>query len=135
MTKHAIKRVGFTGTRQGMSARQRSRFHKLLWLSGATHFHHGGCVGADIDAHRIAKGLRLTVEVHPCTLAGQQGNFSSADVVHPTKPPLERNRDIVDAVGRMFACPRTPTEELRSGTWATIRYARRRCRQLTILKP
>ena len=39
-------------------------------------------------------------------------------------PPLVRNRNIVRAVDIMIAAPATDKEELRSGTWATVRYCR-----------
>jgi hypothetical protein len=42
-------------------------------------------------------------------------------------PALVRNRSVVEAAfgGLLIACPKGP-EVWRSGTWATIRYARRR---------
>lgn len=36
---------------------------------------------------------------------------------------LARNRDIVDETEILIACPGHMHEELRSGTWSTIRYA------------
>ena len=42
---------------------------------------------------------------------------------HP-KPYLDRNRDIVDACEVLLATPDGP-ERLRSGTWSTVRYARK----------
>lgn len=46
-------------------------------------------------------------------------------MVHPAgDDPLARNRRIVAAVDVLIAAPETDREELRSGTWATIRYAR-----------
>jgi hypothetical protein len=41
----------------------------------------------------------------------------------------------VDATGWLLAAPRTKTEEQRSGTWATIRYARKLGRQVCLLWP
>ncbi len=39
---------------------------------------------------------------------------------------LDRNRDIVAAVSILIAAPETDIEEQRSGTWATVRYARKK---------
>jgi hypothetical protein len=41
------------------------------------------------------------------------------------KPYLVRNREIVEGVDLLIACPKEPVEVLRSGTWATVRIARR----------
>ena len=43
----------------------------------------------------------------------------------PELPPLVRNHKIVGAVHLLIATPKTDKEELRSGTWATIRYAKK----------
>jgi cytosine/uracil/thiamine/allantoin permease len=39
-------------------------------------------------------------------------------------PYLWRNHQIVDATAALLACPFEFEEQLRSGTWATVRYAR-----------
>ena len=53
--------------------------------------------------------------------------------MYAEKRYLERNRDIVDACDILIACPRTLKEELRSGTWATVRYARKVGKPVAIL--
>lgn len=58
-----------------------------------------------------------------------------ADVVHEPRPPLERNRDVVDASDVLLACPGGMAEEQRSGTWATIRYARKAGKPVVIVWP
>lgn len=50
------------------------------------------------------------------------------------KPYLVRNKDIVNASEGMLAAPRGP-EELRSGTWSTIRYARKCRKKVLIMWP
>lgn len=59
----------------------------------------------------------------------------ACNIEYPVKPPLKRNYDIVDACDILLAAPRTLTEELRSGTWATIRYARKTGKKYLILAP
>lgn len=107
--------VGFTGTRAWMSlAQQRQLVDVLRWLGAASRaegrvseFHHGAAEGADTEAAHYAR---------------EQGY---CEVPHPAgSDPLQRNREIVAAVDVLIAAPLTDKEERRSGTWATVRYAR-----------
>lgn len=99
-------------------------------------FHHGDCVGADAQAHitvrRVCIGARIVG--HP-PIKSTRRAFMACDSLWPPKDYLARNRDIVDGVDRMIAAPKGEVEELRSGTWSTIRYARWLGRKLVILKP
>ncbi len=129
---------GFTGTRAGMTEHQQKALELILYdCSKATAaFHHGGCHGADCEAHVIAFVL-TSVVVHPGD-AGQHGKWEKhldTCELRPWKPYLERNRVIVDGCTVLIAAPKSLTEELRSGTWATIRYARKIGRPVIILDP
>lgn len=55
--------------------------------------------------------------------------------VHKAKPPLDRNRDIVNGSDVMLVAPRERKEELRSGTWATYRYAREQGKTCIVVWP
>lgn len=49
-------RIGFTGTREGMAPAQQGAVFAVLTrlrAEGAEWLHHGDCVGADTEAHRI----------------------------------------------------------------------------------
>ena len=48
-------------------------------------------------------------------------------------PALARNRSIVEAGQLLAAVPRFKHEEVRSGTWAAVRYARKRQKRLVVL--
>ena len=124
------KVFGFTGTQQGMTPTQ--RMCTAILLSQARELHHGDCIGADFDAHRIAIGLARVV-VHPPINPTKRAWCEGANEVLSAKPYLERNRDIVDACDILIAAPRTLIEEQRSGTWATIRYARLARRKIYIV--
>jgi hypothetical protein len=51
-------------------------------------------------------------------------------------PPLERNKHIViAAIDGLIATPKTIAEEVRSGTWTTVRYARTLNRDIHIVLP
>lgn len=135
--------VGFTGTRIGMCSNQRLELAEyLLYLKelGFTHFHHGDCIGADAQAAKLAKQFGFIVIAHPGhprdknnTMYRAFTNFN--DVVHEPKPFANRDKDIVDACDRMIATPAGQTEEVRSGTWNTIRYTRKTGKPMHIIFP
>lgn len=125
--------IGFTGTRKGMTERQKAHLWEYLDRY-CDEFHHGDCIGADAEAHDIAWDLGIRVVIHPCDLETQRA-YKIGSVTLPVKPPLERNKDIVEACELLLAAPSTTEEELRSGTWATIRYAKRCGIRGFILKP
>ena len=146
--------IGFTGTREDMTAAQRESFKAVIL---AVHrgrdisFHHGACVGADEEAELLLSELSLTEPLsffsltrYPADVGanlrakgalGASEFVASNTTVKPDKPPLERNKDIVNASDIMIACPKEPLEVLRSGTWATIRYARKIQRPLYLILP
>jgi hypothetical protein len=49
--------------------------------------------------------------------------------------PTSRNHDIVDETELLIACPGELAEAVRSGTWATVRYARKLGRPIVIFWP
>ena len=130
---------GFTGTQRGMSPAQRLAFRRLVAGSGFAEFHHGVCVGADAEAHDlVGVYTRYTVRVlHPPEDDKKQASLvkREGDRVEKPLPYLERNKKIVNACDILIAAPKTLTEERRSGTWATIRYASKRGVPVVILKP
>lgn len=132
-------RLGFTGTRNGTTAEQRATLRSLLTSLKIGEVHHGACLGADTDFAVLMDDLvhDHTVHAHPSNLSGMTSThaLSLADAIHDPMPPLERNRDIVNASDLLIACPQGKEEELRSGTWATIRYARRMGKQIIIIHP
>jgi len=129
-------KIGFTGTQNGMTVEQRDAFVDVVGVLGPCEFHHGDCVGADADA-----AIVVLKEFHGCKVVCHPPNVASkrarvgGHVVLVEKPYLDRNRDIVDACDVLVACPKGDAEEVRSGTWYTIRYARRSGRLLRIVFP
>lgn len=125
--------VGFTASRDGITTAQ---CHVLATeLRGAGRFHHGDCVGGDANAHHIAKALGIRTVRHPAKVPASLRAFCTSDETREAKPPLARNIDIVDETNRLIACPKGYAEEQRSGTWATVRYARKIRRPITIIWP
>jgi hypothetical protein len=111
-------KIGFTGTREGMSETQK---RQLAWMLAVfvyadyhvgreVELHHGFAIGADREAEEIATKLNVpkrNIKRYP---AGDD--------------PLARDRVLADKVDIMVAAPKTDKEIRRSGTWATIRYTR-----------
>jgi hypothetical protein len=114
--------IGFTGTRDGMSIQQRNTLHRRLFDSELGDFHHGDCKGADEQAHDIAKSLGFRVVIHPPDDVRMRA-FTYSDSERYPLPYLVRNKNIVNETKVLYAAPKIAVEELRSGTWATIRYA------------
>ena len=127
--------VGFTGTQRGVTPAQFRRLCEALGAWPRGEFHHGDCVGADASAHDIACALGYRVVIHPPTNDSKRAYCAGAAVVLPPRGYLLRNGDIVDASEVMVATPGELSEQLRSGTWATIRRARRAERPMIIIYP
>lgn len=125
--------VGFTGTRHGMTEAQIATFLTLL-PEYCGPFHHGDCKGADAQASDLASQWRLVIS-HPPTDEKLRAFTPWSTVVLPSKPYIERNHDIVDACDVLIGCPGEMTEQLRSGTWATIRYARKIGKKVVVIYP
>lgn len=149
-------RVGFTGTQQGLTLLQKSHLAKILADLAPSEFHHGDCIGADVQTAMMMQRVRRTfadtsgedpetdrkikavghckIICHPPTNSTKRAFFRGNDVVLPEKDYLDRNHDIVQETQVLVACPKGP-EELRSGTWATIRHARKLLRPIYIIYP
>lgn len=128
-------KVGFTGTQIGMSEAQKLQFVQDLLLLNPTEFHHGDCVGADADAHDIVREFFPGCKIvsHPPTIRSKRA-FKKADEYREPKDYLARNKDIVDETDVLFGSPKSDEEELRSGTWSTIRYSRKQNKEPIVLK-
>ena len=69
-------KVGFTGSRFGMTDAQQQEFLILMGKLGAVEFHHGDCIGADDQAATLTRGIELKEE-------GDDRIYEIAIVVHP----------------------------------------------------
>jgi len=129
---HATK-IGFTGTRRGMTAEQKTALRNLLQAAGGE-FHHGDCVGADAEAHDIAQACGLEPVIHPPTDPKQRAWKAASRILLPL-PYLHRNKEIVRETESIIATPSEFDEQHRSGTWSTVRYARKLGRQVLVILP
>lgn len=128
--------LGFTGTGKGMTVDQLKALVALLNKLRPSEFHHGDCVGADREAHHIVRYHAPTcrIVVHPPIIDSAR-SFCKGDEIQPPLPYLERNRAIVAACDALAAAPLTKEERLRSGTWMTVRAARRSEKPIHFLWP
>lgn len=135
--EHTIspKLVGFTGNRHGFNTLQKNLFEYYVRKYRQFEFHHGDCVGCDSEAHNVVTKLASSTTIaHPPENPKQRA-YCSADIILPEKPYLVRNHDIVDATDILIAVPGQIDEVKRSGTWATIRYARNQNKKILIIRP
>ncbi len=96
--------------------------------------HHGDCIGADTDFHNICSSLKIKIVIHPPDNDSMR-SFCKSDIILPQKKYLARNHDIIDETDMLIAFPATKEEILRSGTWSTIRYARKKNKKIFIIFP
>ncbi len=127
--------VGFTGTQKGMTDPQKKSFRKLLINIQPESFSQGCCTGADYDATKIAYELGIPCVAHPPINQSKVHYHVGYIKVHERKEYLDRNRDIANESELLIACPSSEQEELRSGTWSTIRYGRKSKRYIIIILP
>ncbi len=177
-------KIGFTGTRAGLTAQQAIRIFRELQKFEVTEVHHGDCVGADEMVHYQLVPLLGKPVVNDDETRVERIDVSCHVVVHPPdnpsrrafcghgeqrekvrssvfegqaqltlweepepeacevnarilgkKPYLARNRDIVNAADVLIAGPGGMEEIMRSGTWATVRYARKKQKPVIIVYP
>lgn len=124
-------KVSFTGTRGGMADGQMAALDRVLSTFQPALFVHGDCLGADFNAHRLILTInasadhQIAINTYPSNLEKTRAYTGEEYEVCEPLPPLERNPLIVDAGQLLIACPAGVSELIRSGTWATIRAARR----------
>jgi hypothetical protein len=123
--------VGFTGNRYGMTEEQKTVFKAVINGLAPDEFHHGDCVGCDCEAHKIFVGVKY---IHPPIIPDERA-FCEGDFIDKEKPYLDRNKDIVDCCSILIATPSGVDEYVRSGTWSTIRYARKKKKVIYVIYP
>lgn len=116
--------LAITGSRQGITAEQREFLMECA--SKASQVHHGGCTGADLEAHRAALSTGIPVTVHlpadSAYLAPETTAPSPLVTVVPCGEQLAQYRAPVDAAQELLAFPDGPPRK-GSRTWYTVWYA------------
>lgn len=142
-----MKKIGFTGTKKGVTTVQGTQLLSVLThlvSEGVSEARHGDCVGADSQFHSIVVGLKVPrVVIHPPTnpeyryfCKEKNPAPDGVEIISlPEEPYLVRDHRMVDAVNFLIGCPLTLNEVLWSGTWATLRYAQKINREYLIIFP
>lgn len=136
--------VGFTGTQRGMTREQQAKVAKLLveFLEReGDRFHHGDCIGADFEAAGYADALGYVMIAHPASDVAEKklGRYQPIGFLclqserWAPRPALARNRTIVANCDVLIAAPFEENEQLRSGTWSTVRYANKVGRRVELV--
>jgi hypothetical protein len=127
-------RIGFTGTQRGMTEAQRATLTTVLTGRCATVFHHGDCIGADAQAHDVAAAMSCEIVIHPPIVEAKRAWKHGARILRP-KSYLSRNKGIVRDTEMLVAAPGEDFEQIRSGTWSTVRFARKLGRPVWVILP
>lgn len=133
--------IGITGTQLGLTLQQQNIYRKILnhlsSLKQIKEIHHGDCIGADSIIHNISiEEFCLDVVIHPPFSTKKRAFNKNFLRIVEEKQYLERNKDIVDQTDILFAFPKdNKGEAIRSGTWSTVRYARKQNKKIIIIRP
>lgn len=130
--------LGFTGTQRGQTARQRATVRYLFGELNLRVLHHGDCIGSDAQADQDARRVGAMIVLHPPEDPSKRAfcDYSLPHEARDPKPYLVRNADIArEGRDGLIAAPKEYSEVLRSGTWSTIRRARKLGRRIWIVWP
>lgn len=129
--------IGFTGSRYPLAPVQAVEVASAIAAARTANarFSHGDCVGGDEEAHFIAMDLGYVVHVWP-PKDNRLRAFTTGHFIHaPADYPI-RNSSIVMMSDTLIAAPAGPeVDNPRSGTWQTVRKARRKGIPITIIYP
>lgn len=133
-------KIGFTGNRHGLTPEQKEQIVLILDKYNNIIVSHGDCVGSDTDFHNLCIQYKEThldkqimIHIFPPIIPTLRA-FNQSDLLMDEKPYLERNLNIIKYSFVLIACPIDKNkEELRSGTWSTIRQAKKLNKLIYIL--
>jgi len=117
-----VARVGFIGTSETLNPKQLARIRAVLVGLGATELHHGGRIGADVQAHVLADELGLWRFVHPDEEVDHRAYLPS-EAVHPPEPRERAQGRIVDMCQAVVAVPGADECSGRGATWRVVKSA------------
>jgi len=129
-------KIGFTSTQEGMTKDQRIWLNTFINDFKPVEFHHGDCIGSDSEAHELVKLIypECKIIIHP-PLNKSKRAFNEGTQILKEKKYLERNKNIVNLTDILIGTPKENEEILRSGTWSTIRFAKKRNKSFHIILP
>lgn len=131
----------FSGTRNGMTESQLRACENILKALQPARVRHGGCHGADREFHVIARDYPRYI--HPGDRGQQLWAVKEGFLVptrdfvfEPTENHIQRDKLMIDLSTHVLATPKGVVEQMRgSGTWVSIRYAKKLKRPLFVVWP
>ncbi len=131
-------KIGITGSQTGTTIEQITSLETFLAREKEIlEVHHGDCIGADDEVSTLIKQVFPAVKIiiHPPIDPSKRAFQKNYSVIHLELPYLGRNRVIVRCCDTLLAFPNTEREILRSGTWATVRFARSLKKEVIVFYP
>jgi hypothetical protein len=120
-----VLKAGVTGPRGGMKDIQAEKSAEILNSVRPSELHHGDCIGCDARFHLIASLLGIKTVIHPPDKKEYRA-FCAGNETRPPAPYLLRDEQMVKEIDLLIATPDSFEEKVRgSGTWATVRKARK----------
>lgn len=122
--------IGVTATQQGLTKMQEKKILEIFFKIKTRHkknikLHHGDCIGGDKQIDALARYVKFEIAIHPPNNPSKRANcFKPGDELHPEKPYLVRNDDIVRNKLYYIGAPKDfkmPSNLRGQGTWSTIR--------------
>jgi len=135
-----MRSIGFTGTKRGMTSKQRGRVDSILRQivqRGPLTAHQGDHIGCDCDFAGLCRMVgrdKIMLVSHPPSDSHSRA-FYPCDAERSPAGFAERTRAIVDESDLLIACPRQQGEEGRGGTWAVVGYAKAKGKRVIIIRP
>ncbi len=136
-----MKNIGVTGTRYGLTDRQKFVLAATLASHLPESFRHGDAVGADdeaaeaMDSIRRLLGLHTRIVCHPPSDEKLRAFNKRSDEILSAKTHFARNRDIVDACDLLIVLPLQNEWQPRGGTFFTHDWAVKKNRPVLVIWP
>lgn len=127
-------KIGITGTREGMNDYQFEQVKTFLsQFPAGTEFHHGDCIGVDVEAATVAHELGFRVIAHPGP-GGVLRAMHGSDEIKEPMAYFRRNRNIVNETDTLIVVPLQDQHQTHGGTWYTHDYAVKKNKPVTVFK-
>lgn len=115
-------KIDSTGSRNGTTDHPTTRVRQLLIRTCASDAQHRDCIGTEAGFHAICIELGVAAVVHPASNWKSRAHRSPVLATRSPLPYPQHNQTIVRSMVALIAAVSGP-ERVRSGTWATIRFA------------
>jgi len=133
-SREKVFKFGFTGTSEEVRTEQQKTLEKIIKKIARkkeVEYHNGMCINSDeICFDLVARYIpHADIVMHPPINKSkvfdlEDKTYVNRVIFRKDLDYLKRNMQIVAESNFLVATPKSVAEELRSGSWSTIRYAR-----------